>query len=574
MADWSVGQRSVGVDTCPIPLEDPLLGGRKGGLPRDRSAKSLALPRVRPTWADALYWGSLLGLTVLLLRPLWLVRYPPLGDLPEHAAQIRSILSFDFYRRDYVVNWFTPYLLAYALTMAFAAFMSVTTAIKVVLSLALVGIPLATAALIRALRGNRFWVWTAFPICYSFSFYWGFFSYVVATPVVIAFFAFAVWYARQPLRPRPYALAAAFSLFLFFSHALGWLFAVTLGTVIAMMENRSDWAVKKASAFFAILPLVAYWASASGPAQPPVPFGDHLADTASRVSDIVFFVLDDIIDRVERDLHWDRLQELASLAIGQPAMWDFVALVLLYLSAPLWLGARLSRDWRRYAPLATTVAAYLLVPYWLFGTAYVYERFAVFLIPSSFFAFETAGRPGLGSGAAAPEAQGARARWRRWAGYGASLALVCVMLAETNRTFAAFRENDAEFQAVIEAMKPGKRVLSLIFDQESPLRYSPPYMHFAFWYQAEKLGSVSPSFAESSVSQNSPVPFRAIVERSVPSPWAPGTFDWTAHHGAEYDYFLIRSGASREGLFAKANGAVRLIVRRGPWQLYGRTHEN
>ncbi|MBV9949392.1 MAG: hypothetical protein JOZ69_21290 [Myxococcales bacterium] len=559
------GSASGPPDSTPLP---PIGEGRQSGV-----APS---PRIRAwLWDDLFYGGTFLALTCLTVRPLWLVTYLPLGDLPEHAAQIRSILGFNFYRHDYAVHWFTPYLMAYALTMAFATVTSVTTAIKVVLSIALAGIPLASAALLRTIGGNRYWVWLSFPIAYSFAFYWGFFSYVVATPIAIAFSAFAVWYAKRPLRTGRYALAGAFSLLLFFSHALAWLFGVTTAFVIALMEERADQALKKASAYLSILPLVAYWAALSGaPSNPDADF-DRLAHMAGRVGDVLFFVLDDVVDRVERGLHWDRLEELASLAIGGPATWDWTALALLCLAVPLWLGARPARDWKRYAPLATTVAAFLLVPYWLFDTAYVYERFAVFLIPSSFFVFEARAEETMTFPQAKGEATGVTwsRRLRRPAALAASFALVFGLLLRTNRNFGSFRQDDADFGAVLARMKPGKRVLSLVFDQASPFHYSPPYMHFASWYQAEKLGIVIPSFSQATDAQN--VPFRYLGRPwRAPSSWAPQTFDWIGDRGFDYDYFVVRSDAPRESLFATAGGAVRLLLRRGSWQLYGRTDEN
>ena len=44
--------------------------------------------------------------------PVWLAHYPPLVDLPQHAAQVRTLV--DLARPDYPfrelfrVNWFTP----------------------------------------------------------------------------------------------------------------------------------------------------------------------------------------------------------------------------------------------------------------------------------------------------------------------------------------------------------------------------------------------------------------------------------------------------------------------------------
>ena len=57
----------------------------------------------------------------LALVPLWLVETLPLADLPQHAAQIAMLRDFESsphgYDEVFVLNWVTPYLLGYGLTI-------------------------------------------------------------------------------------------------------------------------------------------------------------------------------------------------------------------------------------------------------------------------------------------------------------------------------------------------------------------------------------------------------------------------------------------------------------------------
>jgi hypothetical protein len=138
---------------------------------------------------------------------------------------------------------------------------SVVTAIKVTLGLCLLAVPLATAFLLRALGANRYLLWIAFPIAQSFSFYWGFLNYIVATPLAIALFAFSIGHARQPLTPKRFVAAAALSLALFLTHALAWAFAMAVAVAIVVAETSWSAAARRVSAFFVILPLVGVWAS-------------------------------------------------------------------------------------------------------------------------------------------------------------------------------------------------------------------------------------------------------------------------------------------------------------------------
>lgn len=70
---------------------------------------------------------------------VWAARYPPLGDLPQHAAQVT--LALDLLRGEsrwadiVTFNFFTPYLIGYGLIALLAQVFPIATAVKLVLSL-------------------------------------------------------------------------------------------------------------------------------------------------------------------------------------------------------------------------------------------------------------------------------------------------------------------------------------------------------------------------------------------------------------------------------------------------------
>jgi hypothetical protein len=131
-----------------------------------------------------------------------------------------------------------------------------------------------------------------------------------------------------------------------------------------------------------------------------------------------------------------------------------------------------------------------------------------------------------------------------------------------------FKQNDADFTHILQEMKPGKRVMAIILDGRSVLRFSPAYMHFVHWYQAEKLGDVVPAFAHGPYAKN--VPVRARQARPYPNPWNPTEFDWSRHKGGDYDYFVVRSSALPNNLFRGADADLKLHARKGKWLLYGK----
>jgi len=96
------------------------------------------------------------SLAVLATAPAWIVKYPPLQDLPFHIATLRLIhdsanpaFGFaDVYRLDLV---HTEYLLYYLIGDALAFVLGVKAASVAMMCLYLGGMPLAMCALLRAL---------------------------------------------------------------------------------------------------------------------------------------------------------------------------------------------------------------------------------------------------------------------------------------------------------------------------------------------------------------------------------------------------------------------------------------
>jgi hypothetical protein len=248
-----------------------------------------------------------------------------------------------------------------------------------------------------------------------------------------------------------------------------------------------------------------------------------------------------------------------SLSVGQASEWKNVALALLAIACPLGLGGRPSRNWKRWLPVATVVAVFMVTPYSVFGAYYVYQRSAVFLIPASYIAFDYTKTTDVAD-ATASTVTGAVV-------YVLAFGLAVAALAQANRAFATFRKNDRDFESILAAMKENKSVLSLVFDRDSAFAFSPAYLHFASYYQAEKLGIVAPSFFRGHSFPDVLFQPRGAVW-PVPDEWSPESFNWKADWAWRYDYFLVHSEAPRAQLFAGMGGAP-LIARRGAWQLYG-----
>jgi hypothetical protein len=515
-------------------------------------------------WTLILYWLMFVGLSVLMVAPIWQIRYLPFGDLPDHAGQIRAMMEFDNYREVYRINWLTPYILSYLITMAFAKFMPVVIAIKVVLTLCLLAFPLAIAKMIRHLRGDRFWVISAFSIAYGYSFFWGFYGCFVGTAIAMYFLAHAVDYAKRPLKISSFARAAAFSFLAFAAHPIPWSFAVCAAVLIVFMFDDLRTTIKKSMAFFSILPIVVFWLAKANRVNKYSP-GLQVARgyIEAKIFDIGRAFIASFHEIIDKHLLSQRWDEMFCQAIGRSAAPNFFWLCIFLLIWPVFFNGRVRFVHRRWLPLGLVILLCLWMPYAMIDTFNVNNRYAVFLVPMFLLVFDRS-------------PPGARAKWRLVktpARLGAVLgAFGCAvyMLADNARILQSFKKNDDDFRAILENMAPDKLVLTLDFDDRSELPIGSAYLHFGSWYQAEKRGAALYNFSHDMMTTN--VPLRYVGRhRPIPVPWNPHEFNWQKHRGWNFHYFLVRSEGPRDYLFKDSQGKCTLLLQKGSWFLYGRT---
>ncbi len=502
------------------------------------------------------------ALLVLLIMPLWVVTYLPFGDIADHASQINSILNLDKLEDEYKVNWFTPYLFTYCLTIAFSQIFGVVYAIKVILSISLVAFPFITYKIVKALDGDEKWAIPSIVVGYSFVLFWGFYSFTVSSVVGMCFILATIHYSRKPLSWINYAVFALFSTFLFFSHALAWAFVMGFSCLVVFCFNNLKDTIKKASAFFMVLPVVVMWASGThtDPNAPKVPEGQMLAHIFSRFNFHFGYILDQFNERTEKGVHQIRLMQFFSFAIGKNQLSDYVAMGAFLAFAPLFYGAKITRNWKRWLPFLYTFSAFMIIPYWLFDTAYVNERFSLFAFLSLLFAYEKR----------APEANPDNLFSKRNAFLVLTICVAFLVLNSHLKTISAFKQNDQDFKKILSKMEENKRVMSLIYDNAPHLPFTPAFQHYGKWYAAVKPGQVNYSFSiDPSMWHFTPLRYLG-PDRPILHPWKPQTFSWRRHKGEIYDYFLVRNSERMDHLFARSRNEVVFIAQEGKWLLYGK----
>jgi hypothetical protein len=467
-----------------------------------------------------------------LLVPLWVTDLLPLVDLPQHAAQLATGLRWadttfpypQYFEINWIANSVAPYAVAHVLGLA----LPVATALKLVLSVALLAIPLATWRLVRTLRGDRWWVFASFPVAYGYAFLWGFMPFVLAAPIGLLLIDTAIRYRGAPTRSGAFAMMALVYL-LFACHVLVLAYAgLVSALIVATCANRRS-GIVGSIALASVLPMVAAWWTATTlltPDSTPVAAPLLLEYGALRVPQLLSFLL------------------------GAPDVRPTVlAHALLVASSPFFIGARFTRARWRYAPLLVAVAFHFAIPMNVLGTAYVYPRFTLFVVPALLVALDPAPR-------------------RQRLGTIAAVAIAAGSLIGVTARFHAFGVESRDVVALLRGLEPNKRLLALIDDPRSSAVPWFPYLHVGCWYQVERGGISDFSFAEFFPNR-----FRYRPDMDPPLPynieWTPSQFDWSVHGGALYDYFLVR-GAGLEP-FKSATTRIELVTRQGSWAVYRQT---
>jgi hypothetical protein len=480
--------------------------------------------------ADRSFFAAFLSCSLIALCVLWIPKYLPMADMPQHAAQISIWKHYDDpsfgFREAFELQYFTPYLLGYGIARLFAVVLPVWAAMKVVVTLTVIGLPWSLWRLLDAAGGDRWWSLAGFPLAFGYSFLWGFFSYIVALPIGVLYLAFVVTYTKA-FSPRRAVLLAAFTVLLFGAHLIVFvLCGLSAAALIGFSSKDLRSAVVRLSPLAVGALAALLWMSRYQKGRASVP-------------NVYRYGL-------------DRLIEAPALLLGYPHDTPSLLVGLLLMLLFVASGVRLAKARQRLVPLGLWAAAYLGVPQDYNNVAFLYPRLATLLVPFAMLATER-GRPRV-----AP-------RVLHFALTAIAAGWMLVILVG----FYGFDRDARQFDVVIGKMEPNKRIRSLVFERGGD--YTPggvPFMHFPAWYQVEKGGTDSYSFAYTLLSvavfRDKSKSVEAIID------WQPWMFDMTKEQD-DYDYYVVRAATdpARE-LFKGATRRVYLSAHEGWWWLYRR----
>ena len=168
--------------------------------------------------------------------------YLPLVDFPQHVA-LHSVWqnigdpAYDLGGR-FQVTLVTPYALPHLLAHAAAQVLGPEGGLRFVLALSLAAFPLGALTLLRSFGRPAELALAAAPAALSFVYWYGFTSYVMAVPLVLA----GIGYARRCAlsgRMRDLLVLGALGLVTVATHGFAFLVLLLLGGVAALASTRS-----------------------------------------------------------------------------------------------------------------------------------------------------------------------------------------------------------------------------------------------------------------------------------------------------------------------------------------------
>lgn len=485
------------------------------------------------------FYGFLITLTVLSLCPIWMNRFLPMQDYPQHLFLSHIIATFDNpaynWKEYYTVDLkLRPYMLWYLVMKPLTLLYGVEAAGKILFSLYILLIS-ALVHVSRRICPQNALPWCAlllYPFAFNQIYFMGFPNFVISLPVLMLAVLDLEEFACKDASLRRLAIHAMYLATLYLCHPYNVLVYICLATASALCfrGNRRLMLKILAPAGALGVALLIWYVLHHGPSPAPNPYVWHVTWLPVKYS-ILFYTIMFTGMRLTIGPEW--------LTLGG---WIAVAATIIHALCHNPGAAGVSRV--AVTQFYAAVAGFVVLPFW-FG---YYSYFNLRLAPVSYFLLALLL---------------ARLRIRPRTGIlVAASAMLLVVLSSS--TQARVSQSSEMILPVIDAMKKNGNVLPLLFDSAStdiePVVYGLFHAQLLNYYHVLAGGGANPALFRSAML---PVQYRGDV--LLPYPLKAGTFSWR-EHGAYYTYFLLRK-APKE-FSQKMSAHFDLIAVSGPWQLY------
>lgn len=506
----------------------------------------------------ALYAAAIVITLLAVLRPFFAATYPPMTDLPFHAAQTSIFAhygdpSYHFREQFELTPLAVPYVSSYVLGAFFMLFMPAVAAVKTATAIMLLMVPLGLAVLAWGLRKSPLLGLAGVPFVFCNLTHWGFINFVSSLGIFAATLGLGVRVLDRPSLRTQIALGVSL-LGLLFTHVFRFPYALAgLGAAAVLFYPATK---RVRPLLWPMLPALVAFAGFLAVRPAAVGSKLKLALDTTRLHGFFNLVVGSFLDEDEPRV---AKQHLAIVAVVV-----FATIAWRIAQARKGGSRALVGDDARFAAAGAAlvtgcvlacVLGYVLLPMEIGVWWYVYPREATAALYLSM--------------ALMPDLP--RAVWFRALSVAALSWSALAVSRVVVRNYEAFDQTTRDFTAIVESIPKGPKLLYLVFDHTGSTRTATPYIHLPAYVQAEKGGFLSFHFAMWGAS---PVKYREGAGAAVPPAvplrweWQPNLFD-VRRHGPFFDWFLVRSTRDPGALF-RADKSIRLVRHEGTWWLYAR----
>jgi hypothetical protein len=487
--------------------------------------------------------AAYLAVAVLVTAPAWIVRHPPIEDLPFHLATLRVIHDYGDaaygFQKDFEVDLFhTEYVLYYLVGSLLAYVLGVFKANVVLMCAYLGGTVLALRDLLLALRKDERLCLFVVPLLVNVMFVMGLLPYMIGVPLMLWALALAARYLDAPTRTRALWLMLT-SVGLFYAHILPFaVFGIGFAAMFPWSRPR-EW-IRAALPVVPGVLLSVWWVfgSEAGTKALGALGGQQTATPLTNTSASIMQWSVDVFTDASDEILFFALIMVALLSVGL---------------------AQGERDRTR-----RVARGYVIVPIACFALYLTMgDKLGIVWLFSQRF-------PILAFMSAIPLLQ--MPKGPRGAVVTTLIAtLGAASIVNACQHFVRFeRDEVGDIDDAVAAMAPQKHVAGLIYDRGSSLVHFAPFLHFVSYYQLEKGGVVEFSYAS---FPHWPVRFKP---GRFPPPGGPLRlrWEWTPEQVTiseltqYYDYVLTRGAG-----FRPPQGTFHVKFRGERWTVWERDRE-
>ena len=490
-----------------------------------------------------------------LVAPFTVVRYPPMTDLPMHAAVTSALRhwldpAWHFQDQFELQPLRSPVLTYYVLSALLAVVMPISSAMKVATAILLALLPVGLAVYCRGLKKNPTIGVAAAGLAWGTFTDWGFISFLGALGLTLMGVGLTLMVVERPTRGRTIALAVV-SLLLFFTHVSRvptYFIAVAIATLaMAPLTRRIRPVVVALAPTFGLF--IVWWLIRPQPQKGAI----RLQLDPSRAAKMADWLLHGFRGLEETSI----LASMVCIVLGV-AVYSVIVRVVLVAR-----GRRSPPPSRRsvHAAAAAVLVAlvflglYFVLPMDVGIWSLVYPRE---ITAASLCAL--AALPGL-----------PRSPWLRAPALAALLFGITMPTRFVTAKYAAFERATQDFRPIVADLPLAPKLGYILLDRSGSDGETIPLLHFPAWIQAERGGWLSFHFA---TWQSTPIRYRTTPGADVPPTTPDGfemhpeMFDLTTR-GKYFDWILVRAPYSPQQRVA-VDPSLYLVDHRGSWWLYHR----